>query len=277
MVRWCGSGVVALLSMAAPAGCSLLVSTDGLSSAAGATAPLDAASESGPGDAALLDGSTTADATDGQPAGGFCDSVNPKPTFCADFDTGALETFALVGGPTLDPTFARSPPRSLMAVVEQGAVERFARVEHPLSVSPTYAAVSLQVFLDEYDAGKDLEIGGLLLKPSNGSSCALFAAVRSGRWTADQYCQTSGTTTASNVGTSSAAGVMGRWFALTLVLDLEKRHLSLSVDGVIVIDSRPLDAAVVFAPATVYVGLAYVSVDATRTRLHVDNLTVEAR
>jgi len=82
MVRW---SLVAVLGCCAAAGCSLLVSTDGLNGAQAADAGV--ADSSSAIDVAAVDAPVDARPSDSGSPPGPCD-VPPKPFFCANFDDG---------------------------------------------------------------------------------------------------------------------------------------------------------------------------------------------
>lgn len=82
MVRW---SLVAVVGCCAAAGCSLLVSTDGLNGAQAADA--GAADSSSAVDVASVDAPVDARPSDSGSPPGPCD-VPPKPFFCATFDDG---------------------------------------------------------------------------------------------------------------------------------------------------------------------------------------------
>lgn len=75
------------------------------------------------------DAAVTADAAEADAeAGPFCESLAPKPTLCADFDDGKPPDFdfgILLGDASVDMTFAKSPPGSLLALTQMNYIERY--------------------------------------------------------------------------------------------------------------------------------------------------------
>ncbi len=265
--------MVAAAIAIAGAGCSLLVSTDGLSSstpAADAGLPVEGGTDGSPRDAA-------SDAEAGLPPP-FCASLVPKPTLCADFDTGNLETlFRAAGEPALDTAVATSAPRSLLGIVEQGASRRYSSVNRDFNMTPASFDVSFQAYLDEYDATNDVELVTVFFrKPS--STCNIGVAVRRGKWTIDEYCEAGGNPGVNAIHRTDENGVRGKWTKVTFSASLvAPRVYSMSVDGRKTFDARPLDPGLEVAPVTVAAGVNYVQVGGGRAKLHMDDLTVDLR
>jgi len=269
------AGVAALLV----GGCSLLVSTDGLSSPAADAGPIGDGGIDATGAEGGVDAAADADAGPPPP---FCASRSPTPTFCADFDTGTLtqQTFEVAGTPTLDTTQFKSPSRSLACVIESGATIRFCSVSHGFGTTPSSVAVAFQARLDEFDPKHGVEMATFRMARAGGGSCNVGAAIRDGEWVFDQYCESGGggaallnVTTRSNI----AAAVAGWNNVAFTVSFVAPRLLSMTIDGQKALDAIPLDPAMAAGSGTIKVGLVYVQVAAGRARAHIDDLTVDLR
>lgn len=271
--RWLLANVATL----ALGGCSLIVSTDGLSTRDAGTEPGPDAS-SDVRDAELLDGSRDASLDERDaPAPPFCAALSPAPTFCADFDSGALVPAFSVSGATLDAARFLSPSRSLLGVVDAGATNRFSSVRRDFLVAPASAEISFAARIQEYDDSNDIEIVNLLMtKP--GGSCNLVASIRQKVWTLDEYCETNGTGEVTKIHASTKAGARGRWTSVTYSASFgSARTYSLSIDGEQIFDAQPLAAGFVAGPASVSAGINYVQPGAGRAEVNVDNLVVRLR
>ncbi len=143
--RWLLLGLVAAFG-----GCSLVVSTDGLtgsSSGGGGSSGVIASGDASPDGA--TDGGTPREA-----GASVCDVV-PKPYFCATFDDGralsaVFSTVNVVGGSlTIDPGASKSAPRSLLVNLPANAGALSAEGQVTLPAKITKARVDLDLLVEE--------------------------------------------------------------------------------------------------------------------------------
>jgi hypothetical protein len=259
------------------------VSTGGLAGDAGA-----AVGDGDGGDGGSVgpgDGTTGADGVSGgdgsvveASAMPFCASLSPKPKYCADFDTGSISDDGNLDGlPTIDPAVSKSPPASLLAVVEVNASGRGAKVTRDFIDTPASFAVAFDILVDEYDASHDVELVAVQLTRSGTQVCLFDASVRGNQWTIDESCQDGATRTVEIPHRSSISLMPSRWthVAFSVVFGAT-RTLTLTIDGQSAYTSLALDPATASGTAALSVGINYLQTAATiRTKLHMDNVTFD--
>ena len=262
----------------AVAGCSFLVSTDGLSGTVivivggdGGGSDTGPAFEAGSGDA------STPDVADAGPPPPFCASLSPKPVLCADFDDGALTDYGDIQGgpPTLDTTVSTSAPQSMLAVVEADAVNRFSKVAHAYTATPTSLQGTFSIYVDEYDVTHDVELVAVQLAPNGTKSCIVTVAIRQNEWTLDESCDMGSTSLLSVSHSSSIFMKKNRWTRVSFAADFSARALSLSID-----DQRPfaglaMGGPLANGPHTFGMGIAYLQTNATRAKVHFDDVVYD--
>lgn len=272
MSAWRALVLLAVAPASAIAGCSLLVSTDGLSGSA-AVAP---GNEGGPDTSTAGDGGAdvTADGADAS-ALPFCDSLVPKPKLCADFDTGSLTDVGRISGgpPVLDGTVARSPPRALLATVETNATNRYSKVVHDFPDTPTSFVASFDVYFEEYDATHDVELVSLQLRRSTSSSCIVDVSVRMNAWTMDESCD--GTPVLAVAHRSGLFMKLSRWTHIELATDFSLRTFSLAVDGDKTFADAPIQPGLASGVPSLGIGIAYLQANATRSKARFDNVVFD--
>lgn len=270
------AGAAAALALG---GCTLVVSTTGLTGGAAPGGPeggADARSETGSGVDSGLDGGLDS-AVDAPIIGPFCESLSPKPTFCADFDKRALtDDFELVNVPAIDTTLSRSPGRSVVARVEASATDRYCSLRRSLGITPNAVRIAIQVYLDEYDDTRGVEIANLRMEKPGGT-CSLTASVRGGVWTLDEYCEGPGSPDVNIVHDSTRPGARGRWTSVSFTADFATRKASLVIDGEAAWPEITLSPNMLKGPAALYAGVNYVQTGSSRVRLHIDDLVIDAQ
>jgi hypothetical protein len=271
---------VLLGATATLAGCSFLVSTDGLSG----TVVIIAGGDGGGTDAAGAGEGGGADATadagtdgDAGPPPPFCASLTAQPVLCADFDNDALTNYGDIQGapPTLDTTLFTSPARSMLAVVESDATNRYSKIAHAYQPTPTSLQGTFSVYVDEYDVSHDVELVAVQLVPSATKSCILTVAVRMNEWSLDESCDVSGTSVLSMSHRSSIFMKKGRWMRVSFGADFSARTLSLTID-----DQRPfaglaMQDALANGPSVFAMGIAYLQLNATRAKVRFDDVVYD--
>jgi hypothetical protein len=262
------------VAIASGVGCSLVVSTDGLSGAApsaadgGADSPTEAiAAEAG--------SEAGADAA----AGPYCASLVPRPKFCVDFDTGSLADLGETQGTVaLDSSLSRSPARSLSCEVLTGATNRGALFTHPFGEVPSSYDLSFDAWVDSYDATHDVELNTMTLRNGTDSTCRTDVSIRDGLWTVDESCESGGAETFGVSHKSTLAMQLGRWAHVDASVSFAPtRTLSLAVDGQVLLAAVPLGAAVTTGELTLQVGIIYAQTGATTAKVHLDNVRFDFR
>ncbi len=283
--RGAGVAIVAGAAVAITvAGCSLLVSTDGLASSADADA---GATDAGGSDASVVDanvsdGATEAavdagDASDSS-TGPFCASLTKKPKFCADFDMGTVHDYgSLFGSPTLDLSVSKSAPASLLAVVETSDTTRGCSVQTSFTDTPSSVAFSFDVRVDEYDSTHDVELVTVNFSSAGNVLCDVNVAVRSNMWTLGEYCEANGT--ANGVGSahrSPAQLQLAKWTHVDVVAALAAGGaLTLTIDGTKVVDATT-EPGFATGKTGIVIGIPYLQTLATkRSKVHTDNVTYD--
>jgi len=263
-------------------GCSLLVSTNGLTTV-GDAAPTDTTDARGAPDSSAGDAPTAeaaADAGDAADAntGPFCASLNPKPKFCADFDKGSVSDYgSLFGTPTLDLSISKSAPASLLSIVETSAMVRGSSVETTFPDAPTSIAISVDIFVDEYDIAHDVELVTANFASTGNVFCDVNIAVRMNAWTIGEYCETNGT--ANGVGANhrtSATLQLAKWTHVDATVDLSPGGaMHMAVDGTAAFDGTG-EPGFVTGKTGIVMGIPYLQPMATsRSKVHTDNLTYD--
>jgi hypothetical protein len=208
----------------------------------------------------------------------FCASLTTKPKYCADFDTGSISDYGRLDGlPTIDPAVSKSPPASLLAVVEVNASGRYAKVTRDFTDTPASFAVAFDILVDEYDTSHDVELVAVQLSQSATQICLLNASVRGNQWTFDESCQDGATRTVDIAHRSSISLQLSRWTHVDFsVVFGATRTFTLTIDGQSAYTSVALDPATASGAAAVSVGINYLQTAATtRTKLHMDNVTFD--
>ncbi|MBS2020241.1 MAG: hypothetical protein JST00_45700 [Deltaproteobacteria bacterium] len=273
---WFSVGALIALST----GCSLVVSTSGLTGG-GDTPTNEGGVDGGAGDAAA---DVSADATDARPTpdagdGGntpFCASLTTKPTFCADFDVGALgDLGSLVGSPALDTSAFVSSPRSLLATVQGSDTNRSSCLSTALNATPAALEVRFKARIDESAPAQGIEVLNVLFAKPQGS-CNVIYSTRDGEWTFDEYCSVNDTTTLVDIHRTGVKVVAGAWVSITSKVDLTSKKASVSLDGALPVDVT-LSPGLTTGPATLTVGINYVEVGTARSRVHVDDVFVDVK
>jgi hypothetical protein len=264
------------------AGCSLLVSTDGLvgtsaevaAEAGDARAVLDARDSAPPSDGASPDGDG-----DGAIAKPFCASQSPKPMFCADFDTGVLSDFKnLSGTVSLESSVSSSPPRSMLAVVQGSSAERNAAINQGFPGIPASYETSFDVYVTEYDAGHDVELVVVRLESSGSANCTPGVSIRNSVWTFDEYCVQNDTAVVSVVHPTTVTVAVARWVHISASVTFSPaRTYSLSIDEQKIFDARPLTAGLVSGSVSLHAGISYLQGSAGTARIHFDNIRFDFR
>ena len=213
------------------------------------------------------------------PSPPFCASLSTKPKFCADFDTGTLvDLGSLDGMVTLDTTTSKSPAGSLSCEVPTGSAKRGAHIQHDFGETPSAYDLSFDVFVDTYDTTLDVELVSVRFTPAGGGSCVTDVSIRDTVWTFDEACESGGAQTLSASHQAPLAAQTGRWVHIdTSVSFAPSRTYSLAVDGQPLFSALPLYAALMTAPVTLVMGIAYTQVGATTAKAHLDNVRFDYR
>ncbi len=257
-------------------GCSLLVSTDGLST--GTVVVIGEGGSSG-GDGSsggIGDGGITADgALVDAATGPFCNALSPKPKFCADFDDGVITDFGTVNGgpPTLESDVATSPPRALVASVSGDATDRSAKVVRDFPDSPAAIEVSFDVYVELYDVMHDVELVGVLFSRTGGKSCIVNVAIRHNAWTLDETCEGAGSANVDLAHPSAFLAKQLAWTHIDYAADFVSRSYSMSVDGQPAFSGVTLQPNVTTGRALLSMGISYLQTEATGgAKLRFDNV-----
>jgi hypothetical protein len=259
----------------AAAGCSLLVSTSGLSGAAEASdaGVADArAGESGP----PLDSGIDADAAPGP----YCASLVPKPKFCADFDDGAIAEYGQSNGAvSLDTLQSKSAPASLLATVEANATERYGQLVRSFqNDTPSSVDLSFDAYVDEYDATHDVELMTVRFVRPAQKVCLINVAIRRNAWTFDETCDDGSTAPLALAHASSILLKQSRWTHVEVSASfVAPRTFSLSVDGVMTFSGVPLAPALTTGAVQLIMGITYLQAQSTRAKVHTDNVRLDYR
>lgn len=209
----------------------------------------------------------------------FCASLNPKPKFCADFDTGTLADLGTPSGNvTLDTSTSKSPTGSLSCEVSTGSTKRGATLQHDFGDTPSAYDLSFDVFVDTYDTTLDVELVTVTFRPPGGGSCVTDISIRDTNWTLDESCESGGMQTLSVSHEAPLAAQTGRWVHIDASVSFApSRTYSLRVDGQPLFAALPLQAALVTAPVTLLMGITYTQVGATTAKVHLDNVRFDYR
>ena len=274
------AGLLAIAAVAALAGggCSLLVSTSDLA-AAGPSGDAGAGETRSDEASTTTEGGTTTD-SGGDPAlAPFCVSQNPKPKFCADFDTGSLLQLGTVEGTvTLDTAVSKSPPRSMSCEVSTTSAKRNGQVVHPFNEVPRSYDLSFDVYVDVYDVTHGVELITVAMQPSAETRCVTDVAIRDGVWAVDESCETNNTQVYGVTHASVKRVELGRWVHVDTSVSLEAaRTLSLTVDGQSLFSATPLNAGLMAGNVTLQVGIVYTQLNATTAKVHFDNVRFDYR
>lgn len=266
--------LVAAAMLAVAGGCSLLVSTSGLDDGTAA-------------DASTVDGAVSTDATDGDGpsdagsrdadgAGGFCASMGSPPKFCLDFDTGDLSGLdELAGAPTLDTSRSVSPTRSLLADVPGDATERYAKVIKNFGTTPRSFELSFDVYVEQYDPTKDVELPSMVLRVSGVHMCSLGVAVRRGNFTFDEYCVKNDVEDVDVSHRTTAGTRLGLWTHVNVAVDLQSRVLSMSVEDAMI--TAALSPKLAVGALSLAVGINYLQNMSGRAKTYFDNVRFDFR
>ncbi|MBK6697684.1 MAG: hypothetical protein IPG50_36685 [Myxococcales bacterium] len=188
-------------------GCTVLTDADGLVSAgsAGAGDPGRASGAASAAPGSPASGATATGATDPPPSNtaasgpstaapptplgakksGPCSTWSPAPRSCVDFDSGSLPALApfLVAG-----TLAVDEAVLLSSMNDGSSGAAYLRL--PLQGgSPTRAAWSYDVRLDEVQTTKSVEFGELAFNYGGGSGCAIQPTIMQATLYINQYCE----------------------------------------------------------------------------------------
>lgn len=273
MSAWRALVLLALAPASAVAGCSLLVATDGLTGAA-VTPGNDGG---GPETSTAAEAGTDA-AADAAEAGAppfSCDSLVPKPKLCADFDTGSLTDVGRNSGaaPVLDSSISQSPARAMLATVEATATERFSKVVHDFTDTPTSFVTSFDVYFDEYDTTHDVELVTVQLRRTGTNSCIVNVAVRLNAWTLDETCE--GAPALAVAHRSALFMKLSRWTHIEFSTDFSARTFSLVIDGDKTFANVPIQPGLATGLPTLGIGIAYLQTNATRSKARFDNVVFD--
>ncbi len=263
-----------MLTLAAVSGCSLLVTTDGLS--AGTTdagAGMEAEGGMNEGGTPISDAATDA------PPPPFCATLSPKPKFCADFDTGALtELGTLTGMVTLDTSASKSPAGSLACEVPTGSAKRGALIQHDFGETPSAYDLSFDVFVDTYDATLDVELISVSFRSPGGGTCVTDVSIRDTVWTLDESCESGGSPTVLASHETVLAARTGRWVHIDASVSFApSRTYSLAVDGQPLFFALPLMADLKTGDVALLMGITYTQMGATTAKVHLDNVRFDYR
>jgi hypothetical protein len=152
----------ALLLGSLAAGCSLLTDVGSLIAPAG-----DGGNGADAADAATRDSSSDARddvdaaALDAPPAGRFCDSVMPQPTFCDDFDVGMfganwnMPNIVGPGAALSADAFARSPPTALRAAAGTPLQQAYANITKDFSGTTRIIDYAFDLYVERKSTGSD--------------------------------------------------------------------------------------------------------------------------
>lgn len=267
--------VVVGMALASGAGCTLLTSTDGLSGTE--TVPDGGAADSA-SDAAATETGPVADAgadSDADAAvGPYCASLSPPPKFCADFDMGVLTDYGSPSnGATFDSAVFKSPSRSLLCTVSGGAVDRYSQLDKAFGESPSSYEVSFDIFVDTYDASRDVELVGVHLSQGGGATCDTKLSIRGSVWHFDESCETASASVFALSHDAKVTAAIGRWVHVDYAVSLvAPRALSLAIDGAKAIDALTPNAALSTGSARLIMGISYLQQNATGSKVHLDNV-----
>jgi hypothetical protein len=259
--------------MAATAGCSLLVSTDGFAGSATAETGLDAAVSS--------DSPARETSADAAVARKGCADLSPKPRYCADYDTGVLSDFGRAKGtPELDTSLAVSAPRSLVAVVETNATgNRQTVLVKDFPDAPASFALSFDAYVASYDGTHDVEVVALTLDKGMGlqQKCLLTVSIRRGSWSFDESCMNGAASLVNTAHDTTVRSKLARWTHVSLTVSfVAPRTYSMKIDDEAPFTAKPLDPATFSATPSLAMGVVYLQAAATmRAKIHLDNVVFD--
>jgi hypothetical protein len=248
-------------------GCSLIVSTSGLS---------------GGGTDALNEHPDASDDAPTQPDGdagplSFCAALSPQPTFCADFDQvanvddGWSNGGGTIGSVAFDDKSFSSAPRSAVFSLPGGSAmpahgNRFNEAFKP-PTAPSKVRLSFDTFVDMLDSnggpvhlagvsfhGYDIEIG------VRAASALTIEGLPNGTFVPGAFTK---------------AVPIGKWTTIVMTLDFTTNHVLITVDGDSARDAALGTGARSDPAPSLQIGAAYYDLTAvTDTKVHIDNVVV---
>lgn len=202
--------------------------------------------------------------TGGGDAGPFCSSQSPKPTFCADFDQGAvLSGFDSMSSPTvgslaLDTTAPLSAPASLLASITAGMADTSTgRVEVLNKAFATLPTTTVHLSYGVKVGAVDPTGGAQLSEIEIGKAAIVLYVTPTKAFAQERVPTDAGGATYQSYPLSTAITV-GTWTKVDVLVDLSARHYTIAIGGSVAID-RALASTVVAAKVGLALGLAYYS------------------
>lgn len=226
-------------------GCSLLVSTDGLTNGSAANAGAPDASKSnpdgGPGGNGTHDATTdVVTSLDGSAPARFCESLDPaKKILCEDFDSpNPLAGWTRQGNPVVDQGSFHSAPSSLLA--RTPALGSGGKASSNIVFNGTGVHLRVRatwsMFRETNSACAGMNLSSLYY--SDGSSYFLTQAQlrADGRVDFQEYGVPGqgGSSNYSNTPSQSGPVVTGRWVRIAMIVDLGAgpKTVTMTIDGV---------------------------------------------
>ncbi len=241
---------------------------------------------------------STEDAVDGTPDvwptgdGGYCSSLNPQPTFCADFDnvpsvsTGwgkVAKSSSSPPGTTIS-LYAddfKSKPGSLSVYAPAfTAGSLSAELEKSFDVLPTTVRFAFDFRVLKKDPSQKILLGGITMANTAVKTWALNLAINAARATVEESYLTDNSTptttpktTINSFALPSMPGVV-HWTRLEILLNIPKNSFSAWLDGTLVLQDQALNF-VVRLPMAVYAGVNKLNPPARESHFLFDNIVLD--
>lgn len=273
-----------LTSFAGAGGCSLLVSTNGLSD--GDTATPDGGPGIGDGPAAIDSASEAAAPDAGPDARDAASPCRSKHLFCDDFDTGDSKPIgrwdSLIenAGPIiLDTSMFVSPPRALHVTMPPGAGVRASKLRKTLSPTSPKSTLDVDLFVTGPTGGSFVEVDpiGITLSPApsgftkHGIAIAIYPTKTVLQYYASPPADGGTTTTVESPFTLPTS----RWVHLTITVDYTPAIplVAIAIDGMP--STRITPGGTAPTSLGLEVGVIYTSAANTDFAVVTDNVVVD--
>ncbi|WP_394835079.1 DUF1080 domain-containing protein [Pendulispora rubella] len=176
------------------------------------------------------------------PPPSFCQKLPAPVTFCRDFDDGKLfyEDFTRVSDSpnrlTVDETNVVSPPFALLSEVSAPADERSVMVRKFQGLLPKELRLSFELFIEKGPVSPvNASIAHLDFAPDTANHHSLEFKVTTNSGEVSEYLGTAGYANSPFTGPQPVAG---KWQHYDIHVDVEKRHLTIALDGTTTVDTN---------------------------------------
>lgn len=234
-------------------------------------------SEAGPDAPATTDSGP--DGQDSAPAG-YCASLSPTPGFCADFDTGALDSqfsfdhTAGTGSLSADATTSVSPPDSFAAKLGKSSTNTgFAFMTRVFSGTATQFKYGFELRLDGWPGGPAAGVLAAIVIDDGAADSHTLSLYVTGTYAAleESFATTDGGMAYLDHKLNWTP-TLGVWTHVAFSVDLSAKTCSVTVNGKADLTGSALDPSWKVGPPAIDLGWSYVASQSAAWVAHYDNV-----